>query len=306
MKMRSTALLATAGAASLVLAGCSSSAPSNPTTSPTDGSGATAAGGDITFGVFNGWDESLASSLLWQQVLQDKGYTVSLEYADPGTVFQALSDGDYDLATDVWLPATHAAYLDEFGDSIEEVGAWFDSAALTVAVNADAPIDSLAELSDPTVAAQFGNRIVGIEPGAGLTTAVQDGVIPTYGLEGMDFLTSSTPAMLAELDTAMSNGENIIVTLWEPHWAYGAYDLKNLEDPEGTLGNAESIYTYSRTGFAGDFPEVSAWLADFTMSSELLYDLENKLQAADGEDEYATIVSDWIAANQEWVDSLTA
>ena len=206
----------------------------------------------------------------------------------------------------MWLPATHAAYLDEFGDSIEEVGAWFDSAALTVAVNADAPIDSLAELSDPTVAAQFGNRIVGIEPGAGLTTAVQDGVIPTYGLEGMDFLTSSTPAMLAELDTAMSNGENIIVTLWEPHWAYGAYDLKNLEDPEGTLGNAESIYTYSRTGFAGDFPEVSAWLADFTMSSELLYDLENKLQAADGEDEYATIVSDWIAANQEWVDSLTA
>ncbi|MCB2411951.1 glycine betaine ABC transporter substrate-binding protein [Demequina sp. TTPB684] len=305
MKMRSTALLATAAAASLVLAGCSSEE-ADPTTPATGGEDAPAAGGDITMAVFNGWDESLASSLLWQQILEDKGYNVTLEYADPAPVFQAVADGDYDLVTDVWLPATHADYLDEFGDDIEEVGAWFDSAALTVAVNADAPIDSLAELSDPAVAAEFDNRIVGIEPGAGLTGAVQDNVIPTYGLEDMEFLTSSTPAMLAELDSAMADGENIIVTLWEPHWAYGAYDLKNLEDPEGTLGDAESIYTYSRTGFATDFPEVAEWMGNFTMSSDLLYDLENQLQAAEGESDYDRIVSDWIAANQEWVDSLTA
>lgn len=305
MKMRSTALLATAAAASLALAACSSSTEADPTTSATGGAtDAPAAGGDITMAVFNGWDESLASSLLWQHILDSKGYNVSLEYADPAPVFQAVADGDYDLVTDVWLPATHASYLEEYGDSITEVGAWFDSAALTVAVNADAPIDSLAELADNADA--FGNRIVGIEPGAGLTAAVQDKVIPTYGLEGMDFITSSTPAMLQELDTAMANGENIAVTLWEPHWAYGAYDLKNLEDPEGTLGDAESIYTYSRNGFADDFPEVNGWLADFTMDAPLLYDLENKLQAADSESEYDGIVSDWIAANQDWVDSLTA
>jgi glycine betaine/proline transport system substrate-binding protein len=306
MKMRPTALLATAtaAAASLVLAGCSSSDEKG-TTAPASGSAdAPVAGGDITFGVFNGWDEAVASSLLWQHILEGKGYNVTLEYADPAPVFQALSDGDYDLATDVWLPATHADYLEEFGDSIEEVGPWFDSAALTVAVNADAPIDSLAELADNADA--FGNRIVGIEPGAGLTGAVENSTIPAYGLEGMDFLTSSTPAMLAELDTAIANGENIIVTLWEPHWAYGAYDLKNLEDPEGTLGTAETISTYSRTGFASDFPEVAEWMGAFTMSADLLYDLENKLQAADSEADYDGIMTDWIAENQEWVDSLTA
>ena len=302
MKMRSTALLATAAAASLVLAGCSSS--DDTTDAVTDGAAMT--GGDITMAVFNGWDESLASSLLWKNILDSKGYNVTLEYADPAPVFQAVADGDYDLVTDVWLPATHASYLEEFGDSIVEVGPWFEGAALTVAVNADAPISSLAELSDPAVAAEFGNRIVGIEPGAGLTAAVDNNGIPTYGLEGMDFLTSSTPAMLAELDTATNKGENIIITLWEPHWAYGAYDLKNLEDPEGTLGDAESISTYSRTGFADDFPMVNEWMTNFTMSSDLLYDLENKLQAADGESDYEGIVNDWVAAHQEWVDSLTA
>jgi len=304
MKTRTSALLAMTAAAGLVLAGCSSDSDGGSTTSPTgDANAPSTAGGTITLGVFNGWDEAEASSLLWQHILEDKGYTVNLEYADPAPTFKALADGDFDVVTDVWLPATHEAYLDEFGDDIEEVGAWFDQAALTVAVNADAPIDSLAELAANS--GVFGDRIVGIEPGAGLTTAVQNNAIPTYGLEGMEFLTSSTQAMLAELDAATSAGEDIVVTLWEPHWAYGAYDLKNLEDPEGTLGTAESIYTYSRTGFAAEFPEVAEWLSSFTMSAELLYDLENALRA-DASADKSEVVSDWIAANQEWVDSLTA
>ena len=158
----------------------------------------------------------------------------------------------------------------------------------------------------PANADAFGTRIVGIEPGAGLTTAMNDSVIPTYGLGNMDFITSSTPAMLKELDTAMANGENIAVTLWEPHWVYGAYDVKNLADPDGTLGTAEQLTTYSRLGFAEDFPEVNAWMANFTIDGPLLADLENKLRAADGESAYDGIVTEWVAANQEWVDSLTA
>ena len=262
-----------------------------------------AEGDDITMAVFNGWDESLASSLLWQSILGDKGYNVELAFADPAPVFQGVADGDYDLVTDVWLPKTHASYIETFGDDIVDLGAWFEGAALTVAVNADAPIDSLADLA--ANADEFDNRIVGIEPGAGLTTAVEEGSIPTYGLEGMDFITSSTPAMLAELDKAQTDGENIVVTLWEPHWAYGAYDLKNLEDPEGTLGEAEALHTYSRTGFADDMPDAAAWLGNFSMDSDHLYDLENALNGADEADQ-ASIVSDWIAANQEWVDALTA
>lgn len=300
MFKRTATAFAVTAAAGLVLAGCSSS--DETTDEVTSGSDAMA-GGELTLAVFNGWDESLATSLLWENILEGKGYDVELEYADPAVVFQGVADGDYDIVTDVWLPLTHASYIEEFGDDMEELGAWFDSAALTIAVNADAPIDSLAELADNADA--FGNRIVGIEPGAGLTATTQDAVIPTYGLEGLDFITSSTPAMLSELDTATSNGENIVVTLWEPHWAYGAYDLKNLEDPEGTLGEAENIVTYGRTGLTEEFPEVAAWLGDFTMDAGVLYDLENQLQGVDSS-EYGDIVTEWVAANQEWVDSLTA
>ena len=49
---------------------------------------------------------------------------------------------------------------------------------------------------------------------------MEDDVIPTYGLEDMEFLTSSTAAMLSELKSATDKGENVVVTLWEPHRAY--------------------------------------------------------------------------------------
>lgn len=288
------ATLALGSAAALALAGCSGDS---------GGSGADAK--EITIGVFNGWPEGEAASYLWKLILEDKGYDVELEYADAGPVFQAVAGGDYDLALDGWLPLTHADYFAEYGDDITDLGAWNDDAKLTIAVNADAPIDSLDELADASD--DFGNRLIGIEPGAGLTKATQDAVIPTYGLEGFDYITSSTPAMLAELDTKLAAGENVAVTLWRPHWAYDAYDIKDLADPEGTLGDAESIHTFTRTGFDTDFPEVNEWLSGFRMDSDVLFSLENAMYNTDQQvSDYTDIVRAWMDENQEWVDSLTA
>ena len=226
---------------------------------------------DLTIAVFNGWDEGIAASELWKSILEDKGYNVTLEYADPAPVFSGLSTGDYDVTLDTWLPITHASYLEEYGDKITELGAWNDEAKLTIAVNEDAPIDSLEELAEN--ADMFDNRLVGIEPGAGLTEATTENVIPTYGLEDMEYLTSSTPAMLSELKSATEAGENVAVTLWRPHWAYDAFPIKDLEDPEGTLGAAEGIYSYASSTFEEDFPTLAGWLKDFKMDSETLYSL---------------------------------
>jgi len=297
-KQTKLAALSIAAVGALALAGCATGDGDNA------GSGDGDSNGTITLAVFNGWDEGIATSELWRAILEEKGYDVELEYADVAPVFAGISSGDYDFTTDIWLPGTHAEYVAEFGDDMEDLGSWNDESKLTVAVNADAPIDSLDELA--ANADEFGNQIVGIEPGAGLTLAMENEVIPGYGLDGLNFTTSSTAAMLAELDTATNNGENIVVTLWEPHWAYGSYDLKNLEDPEGALGGSESIHTFSRTGFTNDFPEVAGWLQNFEMDLDTLYDLENVLFVENDTDDYQPLVEQWIDDNREWVDSLTA
>ncbi len=300
MRNRLIAGLAISSVAVLGLSACATDTGNN----GGDGGEQTTDQTELTIGVFNGWPEGEAASYLWKLILEEKGYDVTLEYADAGPVFAGLSTGDYDVALDGWLPLTHQHFLDEY-DNVVDLGAWNEDAVLTFAVNEDAPIDSIAELADNADA--FGNRIVGIEPGAGLTKATQEQVIPTYGLEGMEFITSSTPAMLAELRGALEADENIVVTLWRPHWAYDEFAIRDLEDPEGTLGDSESIHTVARPGFEDDFPQLAEWLSNFKMSSDLLYSLENVMYNVDPlPQDFTPVVEQWIAENQDYVDSLTS
>lgn len=258
---------------------------------------------DLSIAVFNGWDEAVAASELWKAILDEKGYNVKLNYADAAPVYSGLSTGDYDVSLDTWLPITHKTYIEQYGEKLVDLGVWNDDAKLTIAVNADAPIDSLEELA--ANADKFGNKIIGIEPGAGLTEATTNEVIPGYGLEKMEYITSSTPAMLSELKTATSKGENIAVTLWRPHWAYDAFPVKDLKDPQGTLGEAEGIHSFSRLGFDKDYPALDGWLKNFKMDSDTLYSLENAMFNGETTDDYTEIVKTWMGENQEYVDSLT-
>ncbi|GAA5034508.1 glycine betaine ABC transporter substrate-binding protein [Microbacterium fluvii] len=285
--------LALTSAAALALTGCGSAA----------GDGE-AAGEPITIAVFNGWDEGIAASELWKAVLEDKGYAVELEYADPAAVYNGIAAGDYDVTLDTWLPLTHADYIAEYGDDMVDLGVWNDEAQLTFAVNEDAPIDSLDELA--ANADLFDSTIIGIESGSGLATVTDEAVIPGYGLEAFDHLTSSTPAMLTELKTATDAGENVLVTLWRPHWAYDAFPIKDLEDPKGLLGDAEGIHSFASTSFEQEQPEVFAWLSAFKMDSETLYSLENAMFNEYDGDDYGQVVQEWIGQNQEWVDALTS
>ncbi|GGA72121.1 glycine/betaine ABC transporter substrate-binding protein [Pseudoclavibacter endophyticus] len=305
MKNRFKTGLAVAAVAALALTGCAADGGG-------DGGGDAGEGDalengdqrDLTIAVFNGWDEGIAATELWNAILSDLGYNVTLEYADPAPVYSGLSTGDYDITLDTWLPITHASYMEEYGDQLHDFGAWNDEAALTFAVNEDAPITSIDELAANADA--FNNTIVGIEPGAGLTEITQNEVIPGYGLEGMTYTTSSTAAMLTELSTATENNENIVVTLWRPHWAYDAFPIRDLEDPQGLLGDAEGIHSIGRADIVETHPTLSGWLENFEMSSDLLYSLENAMFNENETDDYGPIVEQWISENQEYVDGLTA
>src|SRR5690606_3071135 len=232
-------------------------------------------------------------------LLQSDGYAVTLESGgDMGVIYTAVAGGDYDLFFDAWLPITHGTYLDEYGDDMERLGVWYDDARLTIAVNEDAPIASLEELADS--ADGFDNRIVGIEPGAGLTRITKEAVIPTYGLEGMEFVESSTQAMLAELSGAIDAGRDVVVTLWRPHWAYDAFPLRDLEDPEGTLGGAENIEVVARAGFAEDYPQLASWLEAFTLTGDQLFSLEEIMFNQNGGEDPEGSVEQWLEENPDY------
>ncbi|MFG3090724.1 ABC transporter permease/substrate binding protein [Streptomyces antibioticus] len=260
-------------------------------------------GEEITIGYIP-WDEGIASTYLWKELLERRGFEVTATQYTAGPLYTGLATGRIDFQTDAWLPTTHAEYWKKYGDQLADLGKWYGPTSLELAVPAYMKdVNSLADLK--THASDFGGRITGIEPSAGMMGLLKDEVLPRYGIEDTyKVVDGSTPAMLAELKRAYAKKEPIAVTLWSPHWAYSEYDLKKLEDPEGAWGQGDGVHTIARRDLAADRPEVGAWLKDFSMTEEQLTGLEARIQKA-GKGREQDAVRTWLKEHpglvEKWV-----
>ena len=287
------------------LAGCGSRAnDSAGGGSGTSGSGGSAGGGgdkSVTIGIAAGWDEDVAVSHLWKQVLENHGYQVTLKELDVAPVFVGVSKGNLDLFFDTWLPVTHADYWKKYKNQVKDLGVWYDQATLNIAVPKYVNATSIGDLKG--MADKFGGTITGIDPGAGLTRITKDKVMPAYGLSNYQLKTSSTTAMLAALKKATDEKKPIVVTLWHPHWAYSAFPIKDLKDPKGALGSAEKIHTIASKQFAANNPAVVKSIENFKMDDATLADLE-KVVLQDHADNLDAGVKAWTADHQDFVNSM--
>ncbi|MEU9574301.1 ABC transporter permease/substrate binding protein [Streptomyces massasporeus] len=259
-------------------------------------------GKKITIGYIP-WDEGVASTFLWKEVLEQRGYEVEAKQFDAGPLYTSLAQGDVDFQTDAWLPTTHAQYWKKYGKQLDDLGAWYDKTSLELTVPAYMKgIDSLADLKGK--ASEFGGRITGIESSAGEMALLKSKVLKEYGLDKeYDVVDSSTPAMLAELKRAYAQKKPIVTTLWSPHWAYNDYDLKKLKDPKGAWGEGDGVHTLSRKGFADDDPTVAKWLKNFRMSEKQLTSLEAEINKA-GKGAQQDAVRAWLKQNPGVVDKM--
>ncbi|MFF7771610.1 ABC transporter permease/substrate binding protein [Streptomyces massasporeus] len=259
-------------------------------------------GKKITIGYIP-WDEGVASTFLWKEVLEQRGYEVEAKQFDAGPLYTSLAQGDIDFQTDAWLPTTHAQYWKKYGKQLDDLGAWYDKTSLELSVPAYMKgIDSLADLKGK--ASEFGGKITGIESSAGEMALLKSKVLKEYGLDKeYEVVDSSTPAMLAELKRAYAQKKPIVTTLWSPHWAYNDYDLKKLKDPKGAWGEGDGVHTLSRKGFAGDDPTVAKWLKNFKMSEKQLTSLEAEINKA-GKGNQQDAVRAWLKQNPGFADKM--
>jgi len=259
-------------------------------------------GKEITIGYIP-WDEGIASTFLWKEILEERGYKVTTTQYAAGPLYTGLSTGQVDFQTDAWLPTTHAEYWKKYGKQLDDLGSWYGSTSLELTVPAYMKdVNTLADLK--THASEFGGKITGIEPSAGMMGLLKTKVLKEYGLQGSyDVVDGSTPAMLAELKRALAKKQPIVVTLWSPHWAYSDYKLKKLKDPKNAWGKGDGVHTVARKGFAADNPDVGKWLKDFTMTESQLTGLEAQIQKS-GKGEEQDAVRTWLKQHPGLVDQL--
>ncbi|MFF3502710.1 ABC transporter permease/substrate binding protein [Streptomyces sp. NPDC003247] len=257
-------------------------------------------GKEITIGYIP-WDEGIASTFLWKELLERRGFEVKTTQYAAGPLYTGLATGQIDFQTDSWLPTTHAEYWKKYGKQLDDLGQWYGPTSLELTVPSYMKdVNSLADLKSK--ASRFDGKITGIEPSAGMMGLLKDKVLKQYGLDGSyEVVDGSTPAMLAELKRAYAKKEPILVTLWSPHWAYSEYDLKKLKDPEGAWGDGDGVHTLARKGFAGDNPEVGEWLKDFSMTEQQLTALEAQIQKS-GKGKEQDAVRTWLNDNPGLLD----
>lgn len=283
--MRKTGAALSAGVLALGLVACSSD----------DGGGGDGGGGGdtIRMGYLPSWSDGLSLAHLMENRLTEMGYEVEhVALSDAAVVYQGLANGDIDLYPSAWPEETHAEYAERYEDDYESLGAWYESADLNLSVPEYVDIDSIADLQGQ--ADRFGGQIVGIEPGAGLTRATQEDVIPGYGLDGFELTTSSTTAMLAELENAINAEEDIVVTLWTPFWANNTFPVKALEDPEGLFPEPESLHILARDGFAADYPDIAELAEQIKIGDEEYSQLEDLMINEFGEGQEAEAIQAWL------------
>ncbi|GHH14411.1 ABC transporter permease/substrate binding protein [Streptomyces rubradiris] len=247
------------------------------------------------------WDEGIASTFLWKEILEERGFKVSTAQYAAGPLYTGLATGQLDFQTDSWLPTTHAEYWSKYGKQLDDLGKWYGPTSLELSVPSYVKdVNSLADLKEH--ASEFDGKIIGIEPSAGEMSLLKSEVLKEYGLQDTyDVVDGSTPAMLAELKRAYARHQPVLVTLWSPHWAYSDYDLKKLKDPKGAWGEGDGVHTLARKGFAADNPLVGRWLRDFSMTEEQLTGLEARIQQA-GKGKEQEAVRGWLRDHPGLVD----
>ncbi|MFJ7838716.1 glycine betaine ABC transporter substrate-binding protein [Lysinibacillus sphaericus] len=184
---------------------------------------------------------------------------------------------------------------------LKTVGLTFGIAVSLLLAGCGDKNDADATGKTKSIGEQVDYKIIGIEPGAGLTELSENTLAEYQNLQGWELEESSTPGMLGSLEQAIRNEEPIIITGWTPHWMFSSYDLKFLEDPQGTLGGTENINTLVRKDLAKDLPDAYTLLDQFYWEPEDMEAVMYEAQTTSFEE----AADKWIAQNEEKVNEWT-
>jgi glycine betaine/proline transport system substrate-binding protein len=124
-------------------------------------------------------------------------------------------------------------------------------------------------------------------------------VIPKYNLD-LELVASSGPAMTAALQKAIDNEEWIVVTGWKPHWMFGRFDLKFLEQDKEKVWTKGNIHIMGRPNLKQDKPELAQFLQNYFFTDAQLADLMVKVKDM-GDEEAAARA--WMNENPDVVNS---
>lgn len=251
------------------------------------------------------WQGAEVKTAVVTQALQAAGFDTTVVEASPGPVFEAMANGELDANLSAWEPGQEEAFrpLVETG-ALTVLGINLEGAETGLAVPESARRAGLRSMNDLTdFRGELDTTVHCIEPGSGANAVVAEArEQDLYGLGSWQVVPSSTQAMLAQVERAVSRDGWIVFCAWRPHWMNVAFDLHYLADPEGHWGRGSGgarVYTIVRSSLVDEAPGVVRFLRRFSVSaatqSRWVHAYAREERSAEA------VAQDWLTANQERV-----
>ncbi|NBC47937.1 MAG: glycine/betaine ABC transporter substrate-binding protein [Gammaproteobacteria bacterium] len=262
------------------------------------------------------WSSSVASANVVCVVLEERlDLGCELIETSADEMWRMVAEGEADAMLSAWLPDTHADYFATFGDQLDDLGPNLVGTRTGLVVPATGVgrqtgaqgertrpslnIHRIPELAEHR--RMLGGRIQGIDPEAGIMTATER-AIDVYGLAGFRLISGNEATMTEALANAVARNRPIVVTGWVPHWMFGRWSLRFLDDPEDVYGGSGRIHTMARLGLADERPRAAALLDRFEWDPQAMERLLVWVHQDQGRDPYAQALR-WTRAYPDRVDA---
>jgi len=203
-------------------------------------------------------------ALISKRFLEQQGFTVELtEFSEQGILFAALARGDVEIVSTQINYVTHDHWR-RHSRNLEKISVASHGLYQSLVVPSYVNINSIEELN--SIASQVDGKIIGIETGSALYKETES-AIKAYGLN-YQLVGGSTPAAMAQLQSALDRKQPIVTMLWDPSWMMAKFDVKFLADPKGVFSPPQSHYWIGRKGFSANNPRAREALASIFVPIE--------------------------------------
>jgi len=231
---------------------------------------------------FEEWSSEIASTNLVKAVIREKlGHRCIIKRLSVTDQYESISNASQDAIVGAWLPA-QSSYYEKYKGKFVDLGPNLEGTRLGLVVPQVSStwllaqdgqhtepymkIDSIEEIKDHYD--EFNGKIIGIESDSGMMTVMREKLMEAYGLEDFELIPGTEVSMTAELANAIKKRKWIVVLGWTPHWKFGRWKLKFLDDPKNIWGRAGKINTLVRKGLKDDMPDVYKFLDAFHWNPE--------------------------------------
>ena len=238
---------------------------------------------------------------------------------DPEDGWSKLAGGELDVLPEVFLPNQYEYFADARATAelvhrtySGAVNAWYVPRYAVAPGGPAAGLSSISQLRN--YRSVFDNTLFDGEPGW-VTTAQNADRIAGFRL-GLDQETGTEAELIDELRRRYEQRRPILLYLWRPHWVHAAYDLVELEEPNGYSVNCfdggekacamptNDVWLAAREDVRARFPHLWRLLTRFEVP---LDDVERMLAHTERAGRPArTVAREWVDANAATISTWLA